>query len=116
MMGGSYDISIKCRDDAGNEDYGNSKFDLIVDTTPPIVVRVYHEGSSLKLITNEDSMCYYDLNRCNFDITNASSMSSNYGKEHSAEWNAGITYYVKCKDVWGNANPDCAIKVKPTSE
>ena len=112
LPSGDYNISLHCWDDVGNEDYGNAIFNLNVDSSLPIVVRVYKKGGNLKLITNEDAKCYYDFNRCNFNLENGTSMTTAFSTEHSAKWNSGQTYYVICRDYWNNK--DCK-KIIPSS-
>ncbi len=114
LMGGNFNIPIKCEDEAKNVVQGNAVFNIEVDSEPPVAVRVFYEGGNLKLITNEEAKCYYDFNSCEFNLENASSMTSLFSTEHSAEWIVGKTYYIKCKDIWGNENPTCAIKAEPS--
>jgi hypothetical protein len=113
-MGGKYNIPIKCEDSAGNNDYENISFILEIDSSPPIATRIYREGDYMKIITNEEAECYYDFNKCYFNTENSTSMTIGFSKEHSAEWIVGKTYHIKCKDVWGNSNIDCMIKVSPS--
>lgn len=109
LMGGYFNIPIKCEDDAKNIAYKNASFSLDLDFSAPIVVRAYKEGGKLKLITDEKAECYYDLNKCNFDFNNATLMTIAFSTEHNAAWSTEQTYHVKCKDIWGNSNPNCAI-------
>ena len=111
LMKGNYYIPIKCEDVAENTAYGNAIFNLKIDTSSPIVVRAYNGGGNLKLITDESAKCYYDFNRCNFNINNASSITPAYSTKHSTRWESGRTYYIKCKDLFDNKNSGCAIKV-----
>ncbi len=113
MMGGEYIIYVKCEDNAGNSDTGNVSFKIDIDSSPPIVVRAYKLGGRLEIITNEEGRCYYNFERCNFNIENATTMTTGLSKIHSAEWKIGKTYYIKCEDVFGNENPTCAIKIIP---
>ncbi|MBU4070190.1 MAG: hypothetical protein KJ646_04370, partial [Nanoarchaeota archaeon] len=112
MIQGNYRIYVKCEDDVGNIDYANASFSLNLDTSAPVVVRAYNEASKLKLITDEPAECYYDLNKCNFNFDNAKSMTIALSTEHTANWNDGQKYHVKCRDSWGNTNSNCAIVVK----
>lgn len=113
MMRGDYIIYAKCEDEAGNIASKETNFELIVDSSPPAVARVYKEGGYLKLITNKDAKCYYDFYTCGFEINNATSMTTALSKSHTAQWKTGKTYYIKCVDIWGNKNDGCAIKVSP---
>jgi hypothetical protein len=113
LMGGNFEIPIMCVDETGNTADGNVIFTISIDSSPPEVVRVYNEGGMLKLITNEEAECYYDFNRCRFNTDNKMT-TAGYSTKHSAEWIIGQTYYIKCEDIWGNSNSNCAIKVRPS--
>ncbi len=115
MMSGNYKIWVRCEDDAGNIAEDTTEFELNLDTKPPIVVRVYSEDGKIRLITNEEAECYYDFDRCNFNFENASSMTNFFSKEHKIEKISGQTYYVKCKDIWGNYGNGCSIIIKTFS-
>ena len=115
LMGGDFNIPIKCEDNAGNIDYKNISFGLDIDTAPPVVIRAYKSSGNLRLITDEKAECYYDFNRCNFNMDNATSMTTALSVNHYANWISGKTYHVKCRDIWENTNPDCAIIVRPSS-
>lgn len=116
-MSGTHIIYIYCVDDADNEASAVGEFVIEVDSDAPKVIRVYHKGGKLKLITNEDAKCYYDFKRCSFGINNETLEfdSTGYSTEHTAEWITGQTYYVKCKDLFGKVNDVCAIKIKLSS-
>ena len=70
----------------------------------------------MKLITDENSECYYDLNKplCDYNIVNATSMTTAFSKEHEADWNQGKTLYIKCLDVFGNEPTTCTVKASLT--
>ena len=115
LMSGQYEIFTECIDEANNKVYENTSFTLDIDTIAPNVIRVYNEGNSINILTSEKSECYYTHDKCNFDFENATAMSSLFSYSHYADWNNGETYYIKCADIWGNTNPDCAIIVSPNS-
>lgn len=110
-MAGVHTNYIECVDEAGNVAKGQATFDLEVDAEGPRVTRTYENNGNLKVVTDENAECYYDLNRCNFDFDEAIAMTDS-GVDHTTEWIVGQTYYIKCKDEWGNANTDCAIIVR----
>jgi len=116
---GDYDIPIKCKDDGGNIAYVNSTFKVEIDNDPPIYVRVYHDGGSLKLITDEKAICYHNnFDGCDFTFEdNVTSMTTDilYSIEHTASWVTDKTYYIKCEDMWENVNDDCIIVVEANS-
>jgi hypothetical protein len=110
LYGGSYKIPVKCEDIAGNIAENETDFEIKVDKSSPRVIRVYNEGN-LKIITNEDAKCAYTFNTCNFVWENATEMSG-LQREHTASWEKGRTYYIKCKDLWDNKPDGCSIIVK----
>jgi hypothetical protein len=117
LLSGDYDVSIKCRDSSGNEAEGKRDFKLNIDTSPPRIIRAYHQSGNLNLITDEQAKCYvsYDnVKQCGFSFNNLSSITSTFKKEHSIKWDTEKTYYVKCEDLFGEINPTCAIKVNPS--
>ncbi len=116
LVSGKYNIYLKCIDKYGNEALGNATFELELDSSAPVVQRVYKKGESLTLVTDEEAACYYDFNSCSFDINNATEMTSGFSRTHSTKWNPGLKYYIKCEDVWGNQPSDCNIQVAPTTE
>lgn len=112
LLSGNYKINLFCIDDAGNKNSGVAEFVLELDTTAPKITRVYHENN-LVVLTDEDAECYYDFNKCNFNIANAEPMTTGFSKEHKAEWQTEFSYYIKCRDMWKNENTGCAIIVRP---
>ncbi|MEK6906640.1 MAG: hypothetical protein AABW81_03395 [Nanoarchaeota archaeon] len=113
MKSGTKELTIKCIDDAGNTAQQDVIFQINIDSLPPSVSRVYNDMGSLKIITTEDAECYYSLDNCYFNIENATSMTSLFSASHTAEWVPGKTYYVKCRDAWGNMVDGCSIVVSP---
>ncbi|MCF7910328.1 hypothetical protein K9L16_01495 [Candidatus Pacearchaeota archaeon] len=114
LLKGNYKIYLRCKDIAGNIVEDILGFNLKLDTSPPEVVRAYNSGDRLNVLTDEKAECYYTLDRCNFDLDSeeAKKMTSAFSKNHYATWEDGVRYYIKCRDIWGNTNPECAIKLK----
>jgi hypothetical protein len=111
FLSGNYSIYVKCTDDADNEARGNVTFNLKLDSGQPMITRVYKQGGRIIVMTNENARCAYKTDNCNFEIENATSMDSSLSLQHSASADAGQILRVKCKDEWGNKNPDCGIVV-----
>ena len=112
LMDGTYSIAIKCEDVAKNVATTEINFTAKLDTSPPLATRAYKESGSLIVITDEKAECYYSTATCDFDMMgNVTSMTTALSTTHRASWIAGQTYYIKCKDTWGNANPWCAIRI-----
>jgi hypothetical protein len=117
LPSGNYTVEIFCTDSIGNTASSAISFESQIDTTPPKIVRAFHDGSSLKLITDENALCYYSNVNCNFDINNATKFTdgSLFKKEHSEYWNSDKTYYLKCEDEYNNKNVGCALIIKPST-
>jgi hypothetical protein len=112
MTRGDYDLYVKCQDDSGNTALGRTSLKLRVDLSAPIVTRVYSFQNALQLDTNEASECAYSNLRCNFMFNNGTQMSGGISNEHSADWNPGQSYYIKCRDAWGHEPSGCSVIVK----
>jgi hypothetical protein len=115
LVGGAYNVQINCTDSAGNSAIANGLFNVQIDNIPPSVTRVYKSGDNLVINTDKIAMCYYSTIGCSYDIKgqNSVQMDSLFTTSHSTNWNSGLTYYVRCIDVYGNINNGCAIVVSP---
>ena len=78
-----------------------------------MIVRVYQDAGMLKIITDEESECRYSIKDCKFDFTAATEMHFTTSTEHTADWRTDITYYIKCRDIYGNmpAPSECSMQV-----
>ncbi|MEK6875688.1 MAG: hypothetical protein AABX30_03315 [Nanoarchaeota archaeon] len=114
MTRGEKTIFLLCEDSAGNIVQNQTIINLIVDTTPPKVVRVFNDGVDLKVITDEQAECYYRLDRCEFNLENGTKMTSAFSTEHSADLTIGNTYYIRCRDIFGNTESGCSIRALPS--
>ncbi|MEK6886661.1 MAG: hypothetical protein AABW88_02405, partial [Nanoarchaeota archaeon] len=114
LMNGPYIMSVKCGDEAGNIANGSTEINIKLDKNPPEVIRAYEEYGNLIIQTTEKAECYYSPAKCIFDIENATSMTTGFSTQHKTEWKEGITYYVKCIDIWGNRPDECSIKLLPS--
>jgi len=99
---GNHTYYVKCVDGAGNTAQNSTSFSIIIDRTEPAIARVYQEGGMLKIITDEESECRYSMKSCDYVFDQGIEMPPSNDTEHSAEWRIDITYYVKCKDKYGN--------------
>lgn len=111
---GTHARYFECTDDAGNKAAGEIGFAIDIDDEPPKVIRALKEGQNLKIVTDELAKCYYSLNTCGFNLEDGTSMTSVPSTIHKTVWKAGNIYHIKCKDVYGIENPDCAIKIIPS--
>ena len=102
LLTSDYKFYILCRDLAGNIDKNSTSFKVELDKTAPLIVRVYQDGGMLKIVTDEESDCRYGIKDCNYDFLSGTEMPFTNSTEHTAEWRTDITYYIKCKDQYGN--------------
>ncbi len=119
LLSGNYGINVTCKDDVGNTAEKSATFNLVVDSSPPVVVRAFRDGGSLKLITDENAKCAYSTgqNYCSSGtVENGTQITLAFAKQHSTVWTGGQTYYIKCKDVYNNENAGCATTVIPNLE
>lgn len=113
LISGEYNVLISCEDSVGNSAIANGRFNLKVDTENPEVVRIFAQGGSLNLVTNEDAKCYYRTTSCvNFyfntqnaidGVENATSMTTGFSTTHRISSNEN-EFYIKCVDNWNNLN------------
>lgn len=97
---GDYSFPIKCVDPAGNAYYSLTTFEVESDREWPVVVRASHDNTNLNIKTNEEATCVYDVVDCNYE--SGTPMTTVDGITHVTKWISGRTYYVKCKDSFGN--------------
>ncbi len=116
LVEGDYKYYIRCGDIAGNIATSMVNFNVEIDSSIPSIVRVYKEGNELKLVTNEESACYYSTFSCTYDIEeDGTEMSTSNGVEHTTEWNTESDLYIKCIDIYG-ARPNldqCSLIARP---
>ncbi len=103
---GDYDIKFTCEDKAGNIAENSTSFKIKIDSSGPRIIRIFYSGG-LKVTTDENAECRYMLTN-KFNWENATSMSGT-GLEHTADWQLK-TYYVQCKDEYGNKGGKTQIK------
>ncbi len=110
-----YTYYIQCFDMAGNLEVATINFDVEADFGPPSVIRAYHSGGKLNLITSEAAKCVYDTVSCTYPFEEGISMSgSSYDITHSVAWSTEDTLYIKCQDVYENQPPSgCSIILRP---
>ncbi len=118
LTNGEYSYDIRCNDLAGNYDKKTLTFKVESDTTSPVVIRMYNENNKIKIITNEQASCFYDIQDCSYDINEGNPLSTTNGKEHYLDYystGGQNTYYIKCKDSYGNTPlaSQCSVIVKP---
>jgi hypothetical protein len=116
LVEGNHKYWIKCVDSGGNAAVNTLEFKLDIDTTAPVVARVYEEESMLKIVTVRDSECSYSFDNCDFTFAEGTEMPYANTTAHVAEWNKDKTYYIKCRDEFRNEDADCSIVVQPSQK
>ncbi|MBI2043429.1 hypothetical protein HYT25_03505 [Candidatus Pacearchaeota archaeon] len=114
LPSGSYVYYIRCIDLGGNRDDETITFSVESDDQAPIVVRAYHEEQYLKLITNEEAKCVYDVVDCSYPFDSGIPITEIDGTNHFTDWNINKNLYIKCQDAYGNQPlpNQCSIIVK----
>lgn len=115
LISGSYNINLKCIDEAGDKAYSSAEFEIKLDDAPPIITRVINQGGGIRLITNEEADCYTSIDErlgCSYSVENASFIGS--GFEHSLSGER--TNYIKCRDKFGNMPSGCSIIIRAVNE
>lgn len=106
---GIYNYPIRCRDDAGNEAFGESRFTVAIDDHGPAITRIYSSNNRLTIITNEDALCAFSLQTCAFSFANGTRMEDN-GLVHTSPLEGDATYRIICHDVFDN--PSACVTVQ----
>ncbi len=115
LRDGSYKYFFRCIDFGGNSADSESSFSVEIDKEIPVVTRAYKDDG-LKVVTNEDAQCVYDLKSCNYEFKEGLPMiysNPSMKRNHFAEWKANSVYYIKCSDFYDNGpGPnECSIVV-----
>jgi len=100
-----YNLCVKCRDGFKIEAVDDVDFTVLVDTTNPEVIRMYHDtmvGDYLVIETSEESNCVYALSSASYNFTDGNEMTTSDNYLHAAYWQVGSPYYIKCMDTWDN--------------
>jgi len=101
-------IYIRCQDNSGNtmlksyvlpidfsKNNSSSNIHICADTGG---YTYQIESTNLKMVTEEDSVCRYSTESCEFDMSQKEGIEMPYTatKEHYAEWKNDQSYYIKC--------------------
>jgi hypothetical protein len=111
---GDYTYHFRCIDAGGNSAEESTMFTVSVDDDLPQIVRVFRDGSGLKIITDEPAECAYSLTSCSYNFEDGLPLLYDdpvSKTTHFSEWDSTLTYHVKCRDLNGNqpAGNECSI-------
>ncbi|RMD67013.1 Ig-like domain repeat protein, partial [Candidatus Pacearchaeota archaeon] len=107
---GQHTITVTCTDTAGDSVSEQVSFNVEVDTQLVNIARVYIESGTLYVVTDDPASCSYatapapdSANACAFAVDEGTPMSTDLdGTTHSLSISEDETYYIKCKDNFGN--------------
>tara|TARA_Y100000310_G_scaffold1020_3_gene1465 strand:+ start:11357 stop:14401 length:3045 start_codon:yes stop_codon:yes gene_type:complete len=98
---GNYAYDIVCTDIAGNEDKTTIAFSINVDTTPPKIINLYSDKTTLYVLTNEESTCDYSTTKKSYTRAEGTLMTGEEVKEHTL-FIEKPRYYITCWDEYDN--------------
>ncbi len=123
LLDGVHVVSVKCN---RNGELAVENVTLKVDTTAPGMAitpsGTVHDQAILKVVTTEASTCRYDTTYASYNQLGESfSQSNTLIHEEELDITEGTyTYYVACKDVYGNiASTDSrtfTLQIRPSAE
>ena len=114
---GTYDYNIRCIDLGGNAVANDTNFEVESDSEPPMIVRIYHEDSYLKLITDEEADCVYSTDNCDYNFDEGMVMTTIEEVNHYTDWDTSKNFFIKCMDKNGRGpepNNVCSITARPS--
>ncbi len=103
---GDYTYYVKCRDSASNEASTTINFRIDADTTPPNIVYIYSDGSTLHLTLDEPSICEHSSS--SFTYGNGTKMGNSGTAELTAPAYADH-YYINCVDNFNNTMGEIVV-------
>jgi hypothetical protein len=110
---GSHELELICEDSAGNIAEGEATFNIVIDHELSNIARVYDDGGTLTVITDEPSTCAFTFEGCGFSVSEGDQMSSSSGDtKHTTSFDGEKTYHIKCRDQYNNEKiSECDIIV-----
>jgi hypothetical protein len=113
LASGTYTYTIKCVDAGGNVATNTTSFRVDIDPNAPLIARVYEEDDYLKIVTPQNSECFFSNENCDF-LNEGSPMPYANSTTHITPWFSDKTYYIKCQDQYRSLPTDCSLVVRPT--
>ncbi|MEM2956035.1 MAG: hypothetical protein QW041_00445 [Candidatus Pacearchaeota archaeon] len=111
-----YRITVECKDIAGTKRKESKDFTVLLDSSPPEIVRAYSDGMILHIATNEKAICVFSTKDCNYEFDEGTGMPEARTIPeitHETIFRKDISYYIKCKDEWENKPAGCTAIIKP---
>lgn len=110
---GRYKIYVQCGDETGEVVQDKTDFRITYDSATPQLARIWQSNGKIFFITTENAECKYSTKSCNFNFNTADVVS---GDDENHEINSvkGNTYYIRCKDDFGNVPFGCSFVFRAT--
>jgi hypothetical protein len=105
LTSAQYFVEVSCVDIAGNKAEKTSELNILIDTTPPSITRIYNDRGNIKIALNEPASCNFVTNLgCHMVHANGTSMNVLSGrKEFTTNLIKNTPYYITCTDDFGNS-------------
>ncbi|MFC1685964.1 hypothetical protein ACFLZZ_03000 [Nanoarchaeota archaeon] len=113
---GDHRLIVSCLDEDGfNIASDESRFSVVKDSTSPKIVRAYKDAETLLVSTDELTSCQYDFK--SFTYGGGKDMTGNnpVAITHRVEWRPKTTYFIVCRDRFGNLRSTSLKTTKSTS-
>ncbi|MFA5061134.1 MAG: hypothetical protein WC494_02375 [Candidatus Pacearchaeota archaeon] len=104
-------IYVECEDETGDFARSETTFEAIFDGSSPQITRLWQEGEKVYFTTSEEAQCSYSNKNCAFLWNNKT--ETQIEETHSIKIIKGQTYYIRCKDEFGNLPSGCSISFTP---
>lgn len=101
----NYIVDVRCEDVAGNKANVSSELNVIVDTSPPLMTRIYNDRGNIRIVLNEPATCkVMNKGSCQMVSSNGTLMSSSNGRtEFTTQMVKATNFIVRCEDDFGNS-------------
>ena len=111
LINGEYRFYVQCRDLITDEEsqIKELNFNVTRKIEPPIITRVFQEVNQIKFSTNEPSVCIYSTESCRFEKEDLKTYPISGDQiNHRVSVQSGLTYYIQCKDMYGQGPSGCS--------
>jgi len=100
-----YSIESRCEDIAGNRANLTTQLNIVMDTNPPEINRLYNDRGNLKISLNEKANCkFVTKTGCHTVFANGTLM---FGSADRTEFTTNLVkatpYFIRCEDDFGNS-------------
>ena len=107
---GPDEIYVECTDETEDFAQDFTEYEIIRDTSTPVVARVWQDSGRIHVVTTEAAECKYSTKTCRFNWKDG--LDAGKAEEHRITVVKGNTYYIKCEDEFGNAPSGCSVTLQ----